>query len=83
MKAPTRSWTRTILLPIALSVLGFGFISVGTVLPNEPLAAVHPKHDGDSTGIVDQGRSDRGLEKDKRVFFVLLIIADQLQAGRR
>jgi hypothetical protein len=81
MQPPTRSRARRVLFPIALSVLGFGFVPIGTVSPNEPPAAVQPAHF--ASGMMEHARSERRLEKDTRVFFVLLIIADQLQAGRR
>jgi len=81
MQPPTRSLARRLLFPIALSVLGFGFVPIGTVSPNEPPAAVH--FPDAALVIREHARSEPRGENDRRVLCVLLIIADQLKAGRQ
>jgi len=79
MQPPTRSWARRVFFAIALTVLGF--MPISAVFPNEAPAAVHPIHA--AVDSMEYGQSERRLERGKRALFVILIIADQLQAGRQ
>jgi hypothetical protein len=79
MQPPTRRRVRRVFFAIALLVLGF--MPISAVFPHEPPAAVHPTHA--AVDNIEYGQSERRLERGKRALFVILIIADQLQAGRQ